>query len=75
MARVRACFEMDLKKIVALSTLRQLGVIIVSVSIGASEIALFHLVRHAFFKALLFVCSGILIHRSRGSQDTRSIGG
>lgn len=75
MARCRACFEMDLKKIVALSTLSQLGVIMVRVSVGACEIALLHLIRHAFFKALLFVCRGILIHRSAGRQDMRAIGG
>jgi len=71
---VGACFEQDAKKIVALSTLRQLGVIIFSLSIGLWELAFFHLLRHAFFKSLLFMCLGIYIHGRLNQQDIRGIG-
>jgi len=71
-AGVRACTELDIKKIVALSTLSQLGVIIVSLSLYQKNICFFHLVTHAIFKALLFICVGISIHTIYGSQDFRS---
>lgn len=70
-----AVFEFDLKKIIALSTLRQLGIIIFSISLGLYNIAFFHLITHALFKALLFLCAGILIHGVGGSQDIRIYGG
>ena len=70
-----AVFEFDLKKIIALSTLRQLGIIIFSISLGLYNIAFFHLIIHALFKALLFLCAGILIHGVGGSQDIRIYGG
>jgi len=72
MAGVRACVEIDLKKIVALSTLSQLGVIIVSLSVFQKNICFFHLVTHAIFKALLFMCVGVSIHTFFGGQDFRS---
>jgi len=72
MAGVRACVEIDLKKIVALSTLSQLGVIIVSLSVYQKNICFFHLVTHAIFKALLFMCVGVSIHTVFGGQDFRS---
>lgn len=71
-AGVRACVELDIKKIVALSTLSQLGVMIVSLSLYQKNICFFHLVTHAIFKALLFICVGISIHSVYGSQDFRS---
>ena len=71
-AGVRACVELDIKKIVALSTLSQLGVIIISLSLYQKDICFFHLVAHAMFKALLFMCVGISIHTIYGSQDFRS---
>ena len=71
-AGVRACTELDIKKIVALSTLSQLGVIIVSLSLFQKDLCFFHLVTHAIFKALLFICVGISIHTIYGSQDFRS---
>merc|ERR1711942_412431 len=71
-AGVRACTELDIKKIVALSTLSQLGVIIVSLSLYQKDLCFFHLVTHAIFKALLFICVGISIHTIYGSQDFRS---
>lgn len=75
MARVTALFEADFKKVVALSTLRQLGVIIITLSIGFVYIAFVHLLTHAIFKALLFICSGKIIHRVNDNQDIRKIGG
>lgn len=74
-ARVSAFLESDIKKIVALSTLRQLGVIILSLSLGQISLAFFHLIVHAFFKALLFVATGNLIHNSNDYQDLRLGGG
>lgn len=70
-----ASFEFDIKKIIALSTLSQLGVIIFSISLGLYKIAFFHLVAHALFKALLFLCAGSVIHGFHGSQDIRNLGG
>ena len=77
-ASLGAFLESDLKKIVALSTLSQLGVIVISLRIGLPLIAFFHLVVHAFFKALLFISTGNIIHNSNDYQDLRrngSLGG
>lgn len=68
-----ALYEFDMKKIIALSTLRQLGVIIISLGLGMPILALFHLYTHAMFKALLFMCGGNIIHCYRGKQDMRQI--
>ena len=73
-AGLGACVEVDMKKIIALSTLRQLGIIIGSIRIGLPKVALFHLVVHALFKALLFICCGIVIHFNRHDQDLRKRG-
>ncbi len=70
-----ASFEFDIKKIIALSTLSQLGVMMFSISLGLYKIAFFHLVAHALFKALLFLCAGSVIHGFHGSQDIRNLGG
>ena len=74
-ARLSAFFEIDIKKIVALSTLSQLGVIITAMGAGFSILGFFHLLTHAFFKALLFISAGNLIHSSERYQDIRTIGG
>lgn len=74
-AGLGANFETDLKKIIALSTLRQLGVIIRILAIGWPELAFFHLLAHALFKALLFMCAGSIIHRAGDYQDIRVMGG
>nr|ALQ78796.1 NADH dehydrogenase subunit 5 [Glycera capitata] len=74
MAGVSAMVETDLKKIIALSTLSQLGVMMASISLGLPSLAFFHLVTHAMFKALLFVCAGSLIHLHHHSQDLRQMG-
>lgn len=73
-AGLGACFEFDLKKIIALSTLSQLGLIIYSLSLGLVKVALFHLLIHALFKALLFIRAGCIIHGFKGWQDIRIIG-
>ena len=69
-----ANFEFDLKKIIALSTLRQLGVIITRVGLRLPSLAIFHLLSHALFKSMLFITAGIMIHASMGVQDLRKIG-
>jgi NADH-ubiquinone oxidoreductase chain 5 len=73
-AGLGANFEFDLKKIIALSTLRQLGLIIRTLSLGFLKLAFFHLLTHALFKALLFICAGSIIHNIKNSQDIRDIG-
>ena len=75
MAGLGANFEYDLKKIIALSTLRQLGVIMRILCLGYPELAFFHLLAHALFKALLFICAGSVIHSVKDYQDIRIIGG
>lgn len=74
MAGLRATTECDIKKIIALSTLRQLGFMIASLGLGILNLAFFHMVTHAIFKALLFICAGTIIHRFSHSQDLRWIG-
>jgi len=73
-AGISANYEFDLKKIIALSTLRQLGLIICILAIGFPQLAFFHLLTHALFKALLFICAGAIIHNINNSQDIRDIG-
>nr|VFU78886.1 NADH dehydrogenase subunit 5 [Proasellus coxalis] len=75
MASASTMGECDLKKIVALSTLSQLGVMVMTLSLGLPHLALFHLLAHATFKALLFMCSGKIIHSLGDTQDIRSMGG
>nr|YP_009128250.1 NADH dehydrogenase subunit 5 [Reticulitermes aculabialis]AJO61986.1 NADH dehydrogenase subunit 5 [Reticulitermes aculabialis] len=75
MAGLGANFEYDLSKIIALSTLSQLGLMIMTVSVGLSSLAFFHLLTHALFKALLFMCAGGVIHSMGDSQDIRFMGG
>ena len=66
---------MDLKKIVALSTLSQLGVMAVALALTLKALRFFHLITHAMFKALLFICVGVGIHTVFGTQDFRTYGG
>ena len=72
-ASFRALLEMDLKKIVALSTLSQLGFIVISLGFQEFHLAYIHLIAHAFFKALLFLRAGLIIHNSSSYQDLRFI--
>lgn len=74
MAGLGANFEYDLKKIIALSTLSQLGIIIFILRLGGRDLAFFHLLIHALFKALLFICAGAIIHNLIDCQDIRYIG-
>uniref|UniRef100_A0AAU6QGI3 NADH-ubiquinone oxidoreductase chain 5 n=1 Tax=Prionospio sp. 7 MH-2023 TaxID=3059275 RepID=A0AAU6QGI3_9ANNE len=74
MAGMSANTECDMKKIIALSTLSQLGVMMVSIGLGVPLLAFFHLITHALFKALLFLCAGTLIHLHHHSQDLRFMG-
>ena len=74
MARLSAVYENDLKKVIALSTLSQLGVMMIALGLGCPLLAFFHLITHALFKALLFVCAGTIIHSKQNNQDVRLIG-
>nr|YP_009711643.1 NADH dehydrogenase subunit 5 [Euchorthippus unicolor]QGA47484.1 NADH dehydrogenase subunit 5 [Euchorthippus unicolor] len=74
MAGLGANFEFDLKKIIALSTLSQLGLMMSILSMGYLKLAFFHLLSHALFKALLFMCAGSMIHNLKDSQDIRFMG-
>jgi NADH-ubiquinone oxidoreductase chain 5 len=74
MSGLGARFEFDLKKIIALSTLSQLGLIMSILALGGYKLAFFHLLTHALFKALLFMCSGNIIHNVGNCQDIRFIG-
>ncbi len=70
-----AIFQNDIKKILAYSTISQLGYMFVGLSVGAFTGAMFHLTTHAFFKALLFLGAGSVIHALGGEQDIRNMGG
>nr|WRQ18115.1 NADH dehydrogenase subunit 5 [Tachinomorphus sp. 1 FYJ-2024a] len=74
MAGLGANFEFDLKKIIALSTLSQLGLMISILSLGSVDLVLFHLLTHALFKATLFMCAGYMIHNLMNCQDIRYMG-
>nr|YP_010265179.1 NADH dehydrogenase subunit 5 [Cleistostoma dilatatum]UIP56972.1 NADH dehydrogenase subunit 5 [Cleistostoma dilatatum] len=74
MAGLGANFEYDLKKIIALSTLSQLGVMLSILALGYPDLSFFHLLSHALFKALLFMCAGVVIHSVSGYQDIRYMG-
>ncbi len=74
-AGVIALVQWDIKRVIAYSTMSQIGYMFVGAGIGAYGAAMFHLVTHAFFKALLFLAAGIVIHRLSGEQDIRKMGG
>lgn len=74
MSGIMANFEWDLKKLIALSTLSQLGFMVFSYSIGLVFFSFFHLIRHALFKASLFIRSGVMIHSIDNSQEFRNSG-
>lgn len=77
-AAVAAFYAMrqnDIKKVLAYSTISQLGFMVVALGVGAYTAAMFHLMTHAFFKALLFLGSGSVIHAMGGEQDMRFMGG
>lgn len=74
MAGLAAIVENDIKKIIALSTLRQLGIIMIRLALAAPILTFFHLITHALFKALLFICAGSIIHSHNNNQDLRLFG-
>nr|YP_011002912.1 NADH dehydrogenase subunit 5 [Leucoptera coffeella]WPR14278.1 NADH dehydrogenase subunit 5 [Leucoptera coffeella] len=75
MAGIVANYEFDLKKIIAFSTLSQLGLMMSVLCMGFPKLAFFHLLTHAMFKALLFMCAGLIIHMMFDMQDIRYMGG
>src|SRR5205085_1955101 len=70
-----ALAQTDIKKVLAYSTVSQLGYMFVALGVGAYSTGLFHVTTHAFFKALLFLAAGSVIHALGGEQDIRRMGG
>jgi len=75
MAGLIALVQTDIKRVIAYSTMSQIGYMFVGAGIGAYPNAMFHLMTHAFFKALLFLAAGIVIHAVVGEQDIRKLAG
>ncbi len=75
MAATIAMSQYDIKRVLAWSTCSQLGYMFVGLGVGAFTGGIFHLFNHAFFKAMLFLCSGAVIHGLHGQQDIREMGG
>jgi NADH-quinone oxidoreductase subunit L len=70
-----ALVQNDIKKVLAYSTISQLGYMFVALGVGAFSAGIFHLMTHAFFKALLFLGAGAVIHAMHGEQDIQKMGG
>ena len=75
MAGLIALVQTDIKRVIAYSTMSQIGYMFVGAGLGAYPNAMFHLMTHAFFKALLFLAAGIAIHAVVGEQDIRKLAG
>lgn len=75
LAAIIALAQTDIKKVLAYSTVSQLGYMFLGLGVGAYTGAFFHVITHAFFKALLFLCAGSVIHAVSGEQDMRQMGG
>jgi NADH-quinone oxidoreductase subunit L len=70
-----ALVQTDIKRVIAYSTMSQIGYMFLGVGVGAYSNGMFHLMTHAFFKALLFLAAGLVIHALTGQQDMRKMGG
>jgi NADH-ubiquinone oxidoreductase chain 5 len=68
-------FQQDIKKVIAYSTMSQLGMMVIAIGLSSYNLALFHLINHAFYKALLFLGAGSVIHAVNDNQDFRKYGG
>src|SRR3954447_4961746 len=75
LAGLIALVQTDIKRVIAYSTMSQIGYMFLAAGLGAYANAMFHLMTHAFFKALLFLAAGIVIHALTGEQDIRKMGG
>ncbi len=75
LAAIIAIAQTDIKKVLAYSTVSQLGYMFLGLGVGAYTGSFFHVITHAFFKALLFLCAGSVIHAVSGEQDMRVMGG
>jgi len=75
MSAIIGCAQTDIKKVLAYSTVSQLGLMFLALGVGAYSTAVFHVTTHAFFKALLFLGAGSVIHAMSGEQDIRKMGG
>ena len=75
MAGLIALVQTDIKRVIAYSTMSQIGYMFLGAGLGAYGSAMFHLMTHAFFKALLFLAAGLVIHALAGEQDIRKMGG
>ncbi|MBD5655420.1 MAG: NADH-quinone oxidoreductase subunit L, partial [Candidatus Eremiobacteraeota bacterium] len=68
-------FQQDIKKVIAYSTMSQLGMMVIAIGLSSYSLALFHLINHAFYKGLLFLGAGSVIHAVADNQDFRRYGG
>src|SRR6266480_2075377 len=75
LAGLIALVQVDIKRVIAYSTMSQIGYMFLGVGIGTYANGMFHLMTHAFFKALLFMAAGVIIHALSGEQDIRKMGG
>src|SRR5207244_10190266 len=75
LAGLIALVQVDIKRVIAYSTMSQIGYMFLGVGLGAYANGMFHLMTHAFFKALLFMAAGIVIHALAAEQDIRKMGG